>query len=152
MTIHHKSYEQKQFEARLRHLAAFQGMPHWSFARNRTAFCEPNERQPLELKSGFHRLGRAIKTIIARLLFRIEEKRLFRQNVRELTQLNDHVLRDIGLHRGDIAAIVSKSQSIEIINHQREILARPACKVLEFDPSKAKSSAPEGIQVIDNAA
>jgi len=152
MTIHHKSSHQKQFQSRLNHLAAFQGIPNWTFDQHSAVSHQDSGDRLINRKNGMTRIINAIKKTMGRLQLRIIERRQFRQNIQELRQLNDHTLRDIGLHRGDIAAIMTKSLSIGELNQQRKNLARPACEIIELEPPKVRKMAPEYSQLVDNAA
>jgi len=152
MTIHHKPSEREQFLGRLTHLAAFQGQPNWSFDQHRATSRSDIARRQIKRVSSINRLVTTLKKISGGLRSRIAEYRLSRQNIREFQRLNDHVLRDIGLQRGDIAAIASNTQSVAELNQLRETLARPVCQILEFDSGKNKVEAQRKTQLIDNAA
>ena len=85
-------------------------------------------------------IGRAARAVLALLksaVDRYAKHRLFRQNVADLKALDDRTLRDIGISRGDIAAIASKAVTIQRVNEEREQLARPALKLVAGTNSQA---------------
>lgn len=67
---------------------------------------EVNEARAAYVYATWKRSTRALGALIRRLVERIRRARRARQADRELSALSDHHLKDIGLTRGDIGAIV----------------------------------------------
>ena len=153
MNYQHHISSQEGFKARLQHLAGFAGVSHWSLGLQKTVSHEIAEKPKAQAKkSGLGELVKKGKLNLSKLSNWIAEEKQYRANIRELRSLNDHVLRDIGLHRGDIAALASRFHTVEQLNEEREMLTRPVCQVVPF-PSKVRSEKPaRQRQAIDNAA
>ncbi|MBX2868033.1 MAG: DUF1127 domain-containing protein [Acidiferrobacterales bacterium] len=141
------------FKARLQHLAGFSGIPHWSFDLDKpVSHVINNKVEKTEMKTKKHSLITRSKLNFSRLLAWIQEERQFRANVRELRSLDDHALRDIGLHRGDIAVLASRFHTVELLNQEREALARPVCQIVPFPSKESVGKRSDQRQAIDNAA
>ena len=65
-------------------------------------------------------LGRAIRSAVARLRSRHQEKR----ELAQLLRLNDALLRDIGLTRGDLLAVQYGATTLAALQSRREAASR----------------------------
>lgn len=71
------------------------------------------DRASLDLSAAAYRLLGAVGDSFARIRDAVRTQRLKRQGVRDLLALDDHMLKDIGLERGEIHAVVAGMLSVE---------------------------------------
>lgn len=153
MKHQHKPHDQSSLQTRLQHLAGFSGVPHWSFdGQHEGSHATQTNSAHKSISKRALTLVNPLVVQVRKLLSWISEERQFRENIRELKSLNDHALRDIGLHRGDIAALAHRVHTTEELNAERELLARPACKVVPISSVKIEQKPVKVVQPIDNAA
>lgn len=84
----------------------------------------------VDLSAAAYRLLGAVGDLFAHIRDAVRARRLEQQAVRELLLLDDRMLKDIGLHRGEIHAVVAGMLSIEELEANR-ITAIRATKRLD---------------------
>jgi len=83
----------------------------------------------VDLSAAAYRLLGAVGDLFARIRDAVRARRLEQEAVRELVLLDDRMLKDIGLHRGEIHAVVAGMLSVEELEANRIRTIRGAKRV-----------------------
>ena len=121
-------FEQQQaFKRQLGGFGALGGVPHWQMdnhldsAAMERHLANARKIRANTLRNSLGGLGSALGKVWSNHL----EKQKTRRNLHELSSLSDRNLRDIGVSRGDVSALVAGALSVNEFNAQRHALSEP---------------------------
>lgn len=142
----------RELGGRLTVLSGLIGSPHWqmtdSYDRQR-AEAAVRRSQRIRSRAFTGAVGRGAKAtwgLVRKAAGWYGEYRALNRNVAELNGLDERTLRDIGVFRGDIAAIASKTITVGEINRAREEIGQPGLKLVTSRSvgTVVESEAPKG--------
>ncbi len=129
-----QQYQSKQnsqndkFNRQLNHLQGVVGLANWQFSSPTQAQMKAYEQEARRLHARessrvihgvITTITRGLATLSSYLVSEIKRRHLRRKGIARLQQLNDHMLKDIGITRGDVMALAKNKVSSDEINAQR---------------------------------
>lgn len=142
-----------EFSARIGFLGAAMGQPHLVTPQDidhkliERYVARGQVLRASAMRDGITQAVVWIKISFVSLLRNLKNWSRQRRDMKALNALNDHMLKDIGLTRGDVESLSNGSVSVSELNAQRTLIAKRgkrSCKVYKFDsvrpPEKIESN------------
>ena len=164
-----QQYQSKQnsqndkFNQQLNHLQSVVGLANWQFSSPTQAQMKAYEQKGRQLRAkesnrliggAIINIARGLKALSSNAVSEIKRRHLHRKGIAKLQKLDDHMLKDIGITRGDVMALAKNKVSSDEINAQRfgrraiskQVAGKPVQQPSRKDTQRFSANDPHHLQ------